>query len=315
MAAHRLAWCLVALPLLAATASAHENKLVADELVSIAPGASVEYPVTLHYHRLVGAVAAEGSSLVVGVSGPGGTTRVAGPGSDLRVDALVRCCKGTTWAEHVVTIENVGAAAASPQVRLVLLHDGLSVTADDAGAGAAVSLLVLVAVPSALALRRLRRRQAPAETRRPLAVAWGALAALCLLAAALALPSMLLYGGGPAAGAMASAAHLPWVGNAFVTTSDLLLLALLALWILALLAWASAARRERTATTRLLGGVLAAGALAASIAWAIEGPSWPVPLLAGVAASAVPLAWAWRAPPRVRADEGLKGEAPDSGPP
>ena len=311
MRARRVALALLlALLALSGAASAHRNAQVAEGTLRIPAGGAVELPAELHHHRLVGTVAAGDARalLAVRVLGPGGDATLAGPGASLRVNALVACCDDAPWSPHVVRIENRGARAVEAHASLALLHDGLSVAARDAETGAAASLLVIVAIPAALALAAMRRAT-PARPPAPaLRLAAAALAGLALLAAALALPTMRDLGGGPASATIAVAARLPWLANPILTTQDLLMLLLLALWAAALLAWASALRRggSRQALAALAAPLALLPALSAS-AWALEYGVLLVPLLAGAFAAAAPLAWALR-----EARRALGAPAPDA---
>lgn len=294
------------------SAQAHENQAVTDGMHVLPPRGTVEFTERIHYHRLVGVVDAEGPAsgtevLRVDVVGPAATTTLAHGALPLRVNGLVPCCDDATWSPHTVRLVNEGDQELTVDARLSFLHDGLVLAAMDAEPGAAVSMLLFAAVPTGIALARLRRGS-PGTPAAALRAGGAAVAGLWLLAAALALPSMIAYRGGPAAGVVAASAHLPWVGNAFLMTGDLLILALLGLWILALASWSAAARRA-SADRRVLGLglLLALGALASSIAWAIDYDSWPVPLAAGALAAGAPLAWL--AGPRRRASRGERARA------
>lgn len=273
-------------------AAAHENQKVADGRSRILPGDAVEFTAPIHYHRLVGHVLSDGvAPLLIEVVGPRGTTAIVGPGTaPMRVNTLVACCDDATWTPHVVRVRNAGERAVDATIALSFLHDGFAVAAVDAETGAALSMLLFAGLPAAWGYRALRRHR---EITTPNVVASVAgLTALWALAGLIALPSMILYGGGPASGIVAAAAHLPWWGNAFVTTADLLTLLLLGLWITALVAWVGAARcAPRRRAVVVLAVVLAVGALASSAVWALEYRRWVVPLGAGALAASLPIVW------------------------
>lgn len=292
-----LAFTLLLFLALTSVASAHGNQEVGEGRSRLAPGGVVEFPVELHYHRLVGNVATVDSgdprdAVSVSALGPSGIQHLAGPAGTLRVNALLACCKGEAWTPHVIRIENTGPRAIDVDVRLALLHDGLAVAAHDAEKGAAISLIAFAALPAGIAFAMLRIGGPPGRGGGWPAASAASHAGLWGVGGVLALVAMTRYGGGPAAGVIAMAADLPWVGNAFLTTADLLLFVLFVLWTASLAAWARTARRAHTERRVLaLAMLLVLGPLCAALSWAIEYDAWPVPLLACAAATALPLAW------------------------
>lgn len=284
---------LLGLLAVAPTSEAHANGVVADGEHRIDAGGAVELDASVHFHRLVGEVriadARPGDALVVRVRTPDGTFVAAEGASPLRVNALVACCHDATWTPIVVRIENAGPRPILAEASLVLLHDGFAVADRRAETGADVSLIVLLGAPALVALWP-RRTARPAP--RALRHAAYALAGAWLLAGAIAIPTMLVYGGGPIQALVAAAARLPWIPGPILTTQDVLTLALVALWAAALVRWGAACRAAPAARGPVLFAfALALTAIAGGLAWALSTPARVVPLLGMAAALAGPLAW------------------------
>jgi hypothetical protein len=285
---------------------AHENRRVHEGRIILGAGERIAFPAELHYHRLTGTVrivghpgseAAPEVLLLLTRVGSADTLALAGPAPGFRVNRLVPCCLGTTWARHLVILENPGADPLELDVRLVLLHDGFAVIGADAEPGAALSTLGWFGGFAALFGFLLVRGPAPAGPAGPrLAWATGSLGALWIVAAGLAMWGMLRYGGGPTGGVIGVGADLPWLRNPILTTQDLAFVLLMVLWLVSLAGWTGAARRARvTAAPKrrrvgVVGIALGVGSLLAAGVWAVEYGLLLVPFLLAAAAAAVPLA-------------------------
>lgn len=280
--------------LAAAPGSAHPDIEVAGARHTLGAGELLELPVELHYHRLVGHArvdAAAGGPIALTVQGPHDRATV-GPGQDLRLNELVACCKGQAWSEHRILIENHGPDPVALDLRLVLLHDGLAVTGEDAEPGAVATTALFLAAFLAVFAVRLRRAP-PDGTGAPRAGQRAAIAiaaAMWLVAAGLAALGTARYGGGPVAGSVAATADLPATGHEIFTTHSALFALLLLAWLAAVGTWTAAGRRAPAdARTGWLGIGLGASALVAALVWGIEYGYVAVPALLGVVAAALPI--------------------------
>ena len=282
--------------LVPSSVAAHENRPVYRGTLEMGPGEGVSLGAELHYHRLVGrvrVVGEGGGEVRLDLIGEDGRTieRLAGPGAELVLNRLVRCCKGAAWSLFTVRIENPGPAPIRVEVDLVLLHDGVAVLTDDAEPGAAATALFWFFLFSGVFGLFLWRRT-PGGVR---STSWARRAALGHLAmwagaGTVGVAGMLRYGGGPVAGNIALAADLPWIPGPILTTQDLLLGAYMGLWAFSVGAWSRAARSapEDRSVARL-GILLGGGSILAAGIWAVEYGSWVVPALVAVGSSALPL--------------------------
>lgn len=286
-----LAFLLVA----GASASAHENRLVGEETVTLGPGQEHTVPVELHYHRLVGHVQTAGmqdAQIVVRVIGPDDEPRtVAGPDSDYVVDALVPCCKGDFWTPHTIVIANEGTGPVELEYRLVLLHDGFAVIAEDAEPGALVTTLFpFLVVSGLLAWRWWRGPPLEGDPRKLAYWSIGLHTAMWLIAGTMAILGMFRYSSGPVSGAIAAAADLPWLDNEILTTQDLVLGSGIILWIISVILWTRAARRpQKDRSVAIIGIVMGNGSLLACLLWVIDYGYLLAPILVGVSTAMVPL--------------------------
>jgi len=283
--ATRLLAALALAVVLAPAARAHPDFALADGPVTLAPGEKAAWTFENHYHRVLGLVKAPaGASLTVRVEGAEGPE--AGPGHDLRVDALLACCKGTFSAPRTVVVENVGASAVTAQVRLAAVHDGFAVTNDDAEPGALASTAGFGLLAAFLA-GRARRRDVPGAHPR---TAVTGLVALWTVSALLALAGMHLYGVGPLVGTLAATAHLPATGHAIMTTHAIILLVLAAAWIACAALWGRLRGRAAVA----YGFAIGLGAFVACVAWALEYGAILAPAVTFAASGVYPLVAAVR---------------------
>jgi hypothetical protein len=274
-------------------AAAHENKQVGEGSQDLAPGEALVLPVEIHYHRLVGEIkAGQGAEVVVKV-GPEGQepSVVAGPGGDFLVDALVTCCKDVVWSPYEVHIVNQGSQSVHVEYRLVFLHDGFAVIAEDAEPGALLTtLLPFVGVSGWLGYLLWRKGPKAGPVRKAAWWAGGAHGAMWLIGGGAGIYGMMRYGTGPVSGAIAAAADMPWIQNEILTTQDLVLGSGIVLWVVSVAAWTAAARRAGTdPTIGWLGVALGAGSVLACALWVLDYGYFLAPVLIALSTAALPL--------------------------
>lgn len=305
---HALSSVFLALLITTPFATAHGDVRGHDGIAEMAPGESMHFEATIHYHRLVGTVrAVEGASLFeVSVIGPGGEAQwIAGPAESLRVNYLVTCCKDATWTDHTFTVRNVGPSTVTAKVDLVLLHDDFAVIAENAEPGASWQTLLiailLAAIPAWLARRPAASDEARAQ--RWLRIGWWSLAAAWVGIATLSFIGMVRYGGGPLVGSRVAMAPLPTYG-AFVNSYLLVALPMMALWVVALSGWVVVQRRStdpRTLGAHRLAYTAAVGPLVFGVLFAVEVGNVLLATLLGLVPAALIVAAAL-VPPRAPID-------------
>ncbi len=262
---------LTAAALLAAAspANAHADIALADEAHVIPAGGALDFGTTLHYHRVVGTVqvteTGAAALTVVAIHNETGARQViAGPGGDLRFNALVRCCDDASWAPYTIRLENPGPSAVEATARITLVHDGLGVLVDDAETGAAsTAFLVFGVIMAAVAIRIYLADAKPNGGERRTRIAAGLLLASWLVSLPMSIWGMTRYGGGVNAAIAGATADLPPMDHPIVTVHVILLVGLIALWSAATLTWASATRRLDAHPRRLALVAFAAAASAA----------------------------------------------------
>lgn len=263
-------------------AGAHGDAPGSAGTASLEPGASVSWTREVHWHRLMGTIAASGP-VVVTVEGPLGATRAAGPGGALLVDHLVTCCRSTTWAPHTVHVTNVGEDPIDVRYDLVLLHDNLAVVAHDAEVGAWWQTLAIIG--AIIAIPAWRARQPPPDpssparpiraSRRLHLTAWG-------LAGLPSLVGMVRFRTGPLTGSLGSTAWIPMDLGGFFNTHAVVMLGLMALWGASIAFWAAARRRsEAPGAYRLDGLAFSAGSLLVGGLMALEFGPGLIPFVVG----------------------------------
>lgn len=245
----------------AGAASAHGDATLVGEPLTVPPGETVTFTGRLHYHRLVGTVTSDVPvtlSLVSEATGEAAVTR--GPATHLRLNDLVRCCDDEAWAAYELQLHNPGAAPATTDATVRLVHDDLAVAAFRAESGIELSVAVFGLGWAALAWWAVRRR--------PRVTSLGGAAArfglVAGLAVAIAVTAGWRYGGIGPAGLVAGFGALPVLPqNDLVSRAALLMLLAIVGWGWAGLHWIGA----RTSTGRgpwLLLGAALVGAVAVS---------------------------------------------------
>jgi hypothetical protein len=253
-----LSMVLLALALVmgASPAAAHGDARLIDGRIVLAPGESVTLHESIHYHRLIGRVAADGPvrvRLVEFVTGA--VVFEAGPANRLTFNRLIRCCLDAVWSPYTLMIDNPADRPVTVRARAVLVHDDLAVMVDGAEAGTTEGAFVMTALWIGILWWGWRRSRPTTSLRRLVKV----LAALGLGLGGLALYGWARYGDGGVPGLIAGLSHVPaapW--NPVVSRISVLLGAALIAWGVAGALWAKAG----LVSDRLwlmLGGVLAAG--------------------------------------------------------
>jgi hypothetical protein len=295
---------VVLLVLAGAPASAHGDERVLDGRFVLEAGGAVSATAGVHYHRVVGRVVADGPVVIRFVQVDTGRTVVErGPGTDLRLDELIRCCDEDGWTPHRFVLENPGELPLTVTSRVGLVHDDVAVMIDGAESGTRSSLVVIAAGWAALAWRAARKQREG-----PLHRSVVALGGLVAVSFGLAWYGTLAHGGGdlPMLGAAGDLPVLPV--NPLVSRSSLTLAAALLVWGASGLWWI----RARTSSDRLpwlatgLALVSVVGYAAVRVVAAYDRPGivvvWmsiaAVPLLATMAVTLVEPGHRVRASPR-----------------
>lgn len=250
--------------------------------VTLDPGAAHSWAREVHWHRLLGVVEATGPVEVL-VEGPSGRPETVAQGASLRLDHLVACCRSGAWTPHTLTIANPGDHRVEVRLDLVLLHDNLAVTVDDAEPGAWWQTLAIVGLMIGIPAWRARQPP-PGEPPAPWlrrsrvlhARAWA-------LGGLLALVGSIRFGSGPLAGTLGATAWAPLDMAGVVNTHTLVMLWLMALWGGAVACWAAGRRRAgRPGAYPLDGILLASGSPVVGGLMLLElGGSW-IPLVLGL---------------------------------
>jgi hypothetical protein len=239
---------LVAVLLIAVTptpAHAHGDILLVDEVLALAPGASVDFDAELHYHRVVGQVTSTGGPVGVRLIASQTTTEVFAlePGSQQAFNVLVRCCD-EAWAPHTLVIDNAGREPVTVKARASLVHDDLAVMVDGAESGTRIAILLLALGWWALVWRETRRRDAEMPLHRPTV----GLVSLTFFVLGLGIYATARYGVGGAPSVVAGNADVPVLPrNPIVSRASLLM-------GLSMIGWAFVGRwwvRARSSTSRI----------------------------------------------------------------
>ena len=223
MIARCAAVLLVAMLLVAVVpvaASAHGDSRLVDEVIDLAPGASASFDGEVHYHRVVGQVAAASPVQVRLVAARSGQdVLTVGPATQLSFNHLVRCCD-EAWAPHTLVIDNLSDRPVTVTARVSLVHDDLAVMVDGAESGTRASIVLMGLGWWALVWHAAQRRRADVLLRRP-AIGLAALSAFVLV---LGTYGAVRYGvGGPAA-VIAGNADVPVIPlNPTVSRASLLM--------------------------------------------------------------------------------------------
>jgi hypothetical protein len=257
-----VAACAVVL-LTPSAALAHGDDRLVNDTLALGPGESVAFEGGLHYHRLVGRFVADAPVEVRLVQKDAGATAVAlGPGSDLTVNQLVRCCDGRAWTSHHLVIENPGATPVIVSARAALVHDDLAVMVYRAESGTTESVVVMGALWGWTLMRIRRRRQSTSTARatRTVGVVLGSVWALGLYGA-------IRYGVGSAPALLAGLADVPVLPfNPFVSRASLLMGTAMIGWAVAGARWAKAARVMDRKAWLALGSLVVGAAIVTAVA-------------------------------------------------
>lgn len=268
-----------------APAQAHGDDRLVDETVVLAPGETIGFDGELHYHRLIGSFVADAPIAVRLVRGDTNSSVIdLGPGTDLTINRLVRCCDGRAWTPHRLEIENRGDLPATVRARATLVHDDLAVMVYRAEAGTAESVVVMGGL-WLWALAGSRRRPAPRSTRRTVVtvgVTFGVILALGLYGA-------FRYGVGSAPALLAGIADVPVLPfNPLVSRASLLMGLAMIGWAVATHRWARSGRALAPTRWTVL-GIVVVGAVAVT-AWAVGTTYGTIAMpLAMAATAAVPV--------------------------
>ena len=153
--------------LVPAAAAAHGDSRLVDDVIALAPGASASFDGELHYHRVVGKVAAGSPVRVRLVAARSGQdVLTVGPGTQLSFNDLVRCCD-EAWAPHTLVIDNRSDRPVIVTARVSLVHDDLAVMVDAAESGTRASIVLMGLGWWGLVWHAARRRSADVLLRRP----------------------------------------------------------------------------------------------------------------------------------------------------
>lgn len=217
-------------------ALAHGDSRLVDDVVTLAPGTSVRFDGSLHYHRLTATLDADGPvTLALVHAATGREAARAGPAATIRVNQLVRCCDEVAWAEHDLIVTNPGEEAVTVRADARLVHDDLAVMVDGAEAGTRASVVVIGAGWAALVWRAVRHRPREAGLVQPLRLV--AMASVGVLA--VGVYGAVRYGGGGPGALVAGLGGLAVVPfNPVVSRASLLVAVGMFLWGRAGLTWA-----------------------------------------------------------------------------
>jgi hypothetical protein len=203
-----LAVCLAAAALgsAASPAAAHGDGLLVRGSLTLAPGEVAAYHGSVHYHRLVARVVADGPVRVrLHDFVTGEVALEVGPTLRLAVNELIACCDDATWTPYTLEIENVGDRPVALRARAVLVHDDLAVMVHGAESGTREGAVFITAAWIVL-LWWGRRRPGRASALRRAGRASAVLAAGAVIAGAY---GWLAYGRSGAAGLVAGLSHVP----------------------------------------------------------------------------------------------------------
>lgn len=295
------------------TGWSHADFRVADATFTLAPGEERTFPMSVHYHRLVGRfdVAGAEQAAVKFIVLDGATWASEGatasselaefvlPSEDAPVlNYLVRCCDDATYTPYMLVARNPGSAATTVDLYAWTVHDDFAVVVDRAENGAFGIPFVLFAALGALALgTAMRSRRGAGRNRRRVskALRWSVGVALTagVLALGLGIAGAMRYDTGLVVGLIAVLADLPVPGGPFGSRAAAVMGVLMLGWLGAVGAWIGSiptGPRMPVATVgALLGGVsLLGGVLLGSAYGALA-----VPLALGVVLGIPLMVAAW----------------------
>lgn len=244
---------------------AHGDQVLFDGTVTVPAGGWRSVDGSLHYHRLVGAIQADGPVVVElrRTTDANGNLR-HGPAQQFRFNDLVACCDDEPWAHYELVFRNPGDVPVTVRGRVRLTHDDLAVMAYMAESGARETPVIMGVAWIALLWWALRRR----ALRPTLGSAAVRLAGTCVVVVGLSLWGAVRYGGPGAPALVAALGDVPIIPiNPVVSRASLMIGAGIVLWAVAALRWAGSRPSARTETGRgpwLLVGTALVGAVVAT---------------------------------------------------
>jgi hypothetical protein len=265
-----LAVCVAAAALGSApsAAAAHGDGLLVRGSLTLAPGEVAAYHGSVHYHRLVARVVADGPVRIrLHDFVTGEVVLEVGPTLRLAVNELIACCDDATWTPYTLEIENVGDRPVALRARAVLVHDDLAVMVHGAESGTREGAVFITAAWIVL-LWWGRRRPGRAFSPRRAGLTSAVLAAGAVMAGAY---GWLAYGRSGAAGLVAGLSHvpvLPW--NPLVSRVSLCLGVAIVGWLLAGALWARSRPAPGSPAWTGVGVGLGAGVLGLAGAVVVE---------------------------------------------
>lgn len=261
----------------ATPASAHGDVILVDRALEVAPRSTVSFDGELHYHRVVGVVRS-GVDITVRLvrTTDGAVAFESGPGHEIRLNTLIRCCDERAWTRYTLTIRNDTEKPATGHADVRLVHDDLAVMAYQAEEGTRESVVIIGGIWLALLFASRR-------SRRPLGRAPLALGALSAVVIALAAYGAARYGGGVGPGALVAAlSDVPVLPtNPIVSRAALLLLLFGIAWSWIIARWAGS---HSGAPHAVIGSALAATVAAVALAMVLAYGETGMPLALTVAA-------------------------------
>lgn len=259
----------------APAALAHGDERLWDGPFTLPPGEALVIEGSVHYHRLVADITADGPIAVTLVDPATDAIAVASrTGESITLNVLVACCEDRAWTPHLLLIENPNAFAVTGAGRVFLVHDDVAVMVHRAESGAAESVVVMGAVWMAV-LWRVRRRVTGTSAARA-TITFGGLAASVLI---LAWYGLTRYGEGGIPALVGALSDIPVIpSNPIVSRSSLLMGAAMVGWAISAVRWL---RAESTMPRPgwwalgafVVGSVLLVGTLAATRYGAIGMPA------------------------------------------
>lgn len=256
---------LALLALLAPSATAHTDKIVADDRALVVPaGGSESLAFSAHYHRLFGTYRADGGPVVLTVlreseftagfagEAPPQPVWSLGPVSGAGTfNAAIDCCDDATWTPFRLVIDNADATrGATVTLTAKATHDDLLVGMSGVEGGPIWTWAPFWGMTALFAYRLARAPANPppaGDARRFALASLGVACVAALAPLALALWGNAKFGGGPVPGFVAAAGTLlPHFGTAALFGGALLAWAAsLALWLRACRIAAHDARAPR----------------------------------------------------------------------
>lgn len=267
-------------------AVAHGDGRLVGAPLDIEPGASVEFEGLIHYHRLVGRFRSSQPISVELVEAEGGESVLSlGPGRDLGVNRLVRCCADRVWTPYRLVIENRGTDTARVEAQAALVHDDLAVMVYRAEAGTAESVVILGFI-WAWVVRRVHRRGKETSALRAAATVGLVVGVVSILGGL----GAIRYGTAGAPALVAGLADVPLLPvNPVVARASALLGVLMVGWGIAGAQWIRARGSMGRSAWLGMGGALIGLVTAVAILVGVAYTTFVMPAaMAGVAA--VPLA-------------------------